>query len=134
METMSRYSLNSSFKYSIDLPPSVYKYSNSNTESESVSKNDNYKNKKNDKNDKNDKFDKDCLDTYGKKCCIFYYIDNENIEVRLLDRLLNPAYTTTKPNLYTLIPDYLSKKYTVVVVEMIESIGKKDITAVHVSM
>jgi hypothetical protein len=62
-----------------------------------------------------------------------YYIDSENIEVRLLDRLFNPAYIIQKNKLYKVIPDYLSRKYTVVVVEMIESIGKKDITSIHVS-
>jgi hypothetical protein len=79
------------------------------------------------------KFDKHCIDTYGGKCCLLYHIDRENIEVRLLNRSLNPIYTIKKNKLYEIIPEYLSKKYTVVIVEMIESIGKKDITAIHVS-
>lgn len=109
METIYNYSyVNSNSKYSINLSNTIYNY-------------------------QNNSFDKHCVDTYGEKCCLLYYIDKENIEVRLLDRLFNPIYIVKKDNLYTVIPDYISKKYTVVVVEMIESIGKKDITAIHVS-
>lgn len=109
METMYNYSyVNSIGKYSINLPSTIYNY-------------------------QNDNFDKHCIDTYGEKCCILYYIDKENIEVRLLDRLFNPVYTIKKDKLYKTIPDYLSRKYTVVVVEMIETIGKRDITAIHIS-
>jgi hypothetical protein len=109
METINNYSyINSVGKYSINLPTTFY-------------------------NCQNNIFDKHCIDTYGEKCCLLYYIDSENIEVRLLDRLFNPAYIIQKNKLYKVIPDYLSRKYTVVVVEMIESIGKKDITSIHVS-
>lgn len=109
METMYNYSYVASIgRYGINLPPStIYNYQNNN-------------------------FDKHCIDTYGEKCCLLYYIDKENIEVRLLDRLFNPVYVIQKNNLYKVIPDYLSKKYTVVVVEMIESTGKNDITSIHV--
>ncbi len=109
METINNYSyVNSIGKYSINLPNTVYNY-------------------------QTNKFDKHCIDTYGEKCCLLYYIDPENIEVRLLNRLFNPIYTIKKNKLYKIIPEYLSKKYTVVIVEMIESIVKKDITAIHVS-
>jgi hypothetical protein len=108
METIYNYSYVSSIgKYDINLPSTIFNYQNNN-------------------------FDKHCIDTYGRKCCLLYYIDKENIEVRLLDRLFNPAYIIQKNNLYKVIPDYLSKKYTVVVVEMIESTGKNDITSIHI--
>ena len=107
METINNYSYVTSIgKFSIDLPDTIYTFQNNN-------------------------FDKHCKDNYGEKCCILYYIDKENVEVRLLDRLFNPVFVTKKNKLYKIIPEYLSKKYTVVVVEMIESLGKKDITAIH---
>jgi len=108
METMYNYSyIGNVGKYSINLPSTTYNCENNN-------------------------FDKYCIDTYGEKCCLLYYVDKENIEVRLLDRLFNPAYIIQKNKLYKVIPDYLSKKYTVVVVEMIETTSKKDITSIHI--
>ena len=87
----------------------------------------------------NNIFDKHCIDSYGKKTCILFYIDNDTVEVRLLDTLsqiknkqITPFRIIKKESVFIEIPNFLQNKYTVIVVETIDSsINTKEITAIH---
>jgi len=87
-------------------------------------------------NDINNIFDKHCLNLYGSKTCILFYENNSHIEVRLLDKINKNSNEIIKfekikeDSLYKIIPFYLEKRYTVVIIKS-TSQHKKEITDIH---
>lgn len=135
METI-QYSLKTNTAYSIDLKSTIlagngrkelpitqiYPHSNPILNKKILHKNNNH--------NKNDIFDKDCIETYGKKTCILFDLEDDNIEIRLLDNIYQIKYTR-KNKLYNIIPSLLEKLYTVVLVEKIHKTNTKEIVAIH---
>ena len=135
METI-QYSLKTNTAYSIDLKstirtgnrkelPITYPHSKP-ILNKKITLHNNHKGKPN----KNDIFDQDCIETYGKKTCILFDLDDDNIEIRLLDNIYQLKYTR-KNKLYNIIPSLLEKLYTVVLVEKIQKTNTKEIVAIH---
>jgi hypothetical protein len=92
--------------------------------------------KTNDKNnnkdiikEKTDIFDKYCLDTYGNRTCILFETDTNKFEVRFLNK--QSKNTIYRNSFYKEIPNLVEDRYTVVVVENIQKINKKEIVAIH---
>lgn len=88
--------------------------------------------KNNNKNiikEKTDIFDKYCLDTYGNRTCILFEIDTNKFEVRFLNK--QSKNTIYRNCFYKEIPNLVEDRYTVVVVENIPKINKKEIVAIH---
>jgi regulator of extracellular matrix RemA (YlzA/DUF370 family) len=84
--------------------------------------------------DKNDIFDKHCELTYGKRTCILFETDSDKFQVRFLNKTgTNIQHTNIihRNSFYKEIPNLVEDAYTVVVVEQIENIGKKEIVAIH---
>jgi hypothetical protein len=144
METI-QYSLNNTNTYSINVTNIISKNHTLHEIKQDIiiSKNKNTNNKeiiqnksKAKINDINNIFDKHCLNLYGSKTCILFYENNYNIEVRLLDKIdknLNEIIKFEKIKedaLYKIIPFYLEKKYTVVIIKS-TSQHKKEITDIH---
>lgn len=139
METI-QYSLKTNTAYSIDLKSTIrtgnnrkelpitqiYPHSNPILNKKITLHNNNHKSKPN----KNDIFDQDCIETYGRKTCILFDLDDDNIEIRLLDNIYQLKYTR-KNKLYNIIPSLLEKLYTVVLVEKIQKTNTKEIVAIH---
>lgn len=80
-------------------------------------------------------FDKYCIELYGEKTCILFYIDQNSIEVRLLDKIRYnknyPVRYIDKNFLYNEIPNLLKNNYTVVLVEYILNSNTTEITSIH---
>ena len=144
METI-QYSLKKNGTYSIDLKSSIYNlpstneiytYSNKTKQTfnktKQVIKNDTLPSKL------NNIFDKHCIEAYGEKTCILFELDDDNIEIRLLDKGEEPTGSagyqlkyTRRNKLYIIIPSLLEKLYTVVLVQMIQKTNTKEIVAIH---
>jgi len=123
METTT-YSLNNK-KFSIKIPNNIHIIEN-----KSNNININIRNKSNISN--TNLFDKYCMELYGYKTCILFYIDLNNIEVRLLDRInYDPVTYITKKTLYNEIPNLLKKNYTVILVEKLLNSNTNEITTIH---
>jgi hypothetical protein len=120
METV-KYSLNNS-KYSIDVDAIK-----TNTNTNEIENKKKYKN--------TNLFDKYCIELYGEKTCILFYIDQNTIEVRMLDKIrydINyPTRYINKGFLYNEIPNLLKNNYTVILVENILNSNTTEITSIH---
>jgi hypothetical protein len=142
METI-QYSLKNTNAYSINVTHIISKNTNHHFREIKEDKNKSQdKNKAQDKNeakidDTNNIFDKHCLNLYGSKTCILFYENNYNIEIRLLDKIdkhINEIVKFEKikeDSLYKIIPFYLEKKYTVIIIKS-TSQYKKEITDIHI--
>ena len=76
--------------------------------------------------DPNSIFDKHCLELYGEKTCILFELENNLYQLRYLNK--NTAKNINKNDFYIQIPTLVESSYTVVVVENIKDINKKNIT------
>jgi hypothetical protein len=84
--------------------------------------------------DPNSIFDKHCLELYGEKTCILFELENNLYQLRYLNK--NTAKNINKNDFYIQIPTLVESSYTVVVVENIKdinkkNINKKEIVAIH---
>jgi hypothetical protein len=91
--------------------------------------------KKKDIVDPNSIFDKHCLELYGEKTCIIFELENGLYQLRYLNTIdeitIDKAKNINKNDFYIQIPTLVESLYTVVVVEHIKDIGKKEIVAIH---
>ena len=130
METI-QYSLKTNAKYSIDLKSTIRIKDKDSSFKKHVDIKPKPKPKsKQESGSKTNFFDKHCIDTYGKKTCILFELENDDIEIRLLDNIYQLRYTK-KNNLYIIIPSLLEKLYTVILVEQISKTNTKEIVAIH---
>ncbi|NBP13168.1 hypothetical protein EBU95_02085 [bacterium] len=75
-------------------------------------------------------FEQECLNRYGKKTCILIQCDEDKYELHDLDNTMRTFLSVSKNLFFELIPQLVSKKYTVVIIDDIPGTGH-DITAVH---
>ena len=76
-------------------------------------------------------YDKECLDRYGMKTCVLFESSKDIFDMRPLD-YDNKSQTKLKiarAKLYEAIPKLLMNRYTVVIVEMVDTFH--EVTAVH---
>jgi hypothetical protein len=76
-----------------------------------------------------DIYDRECIDRYGPKTCILFQKANENYELRMLDNSME-YILIQKKHFFEIIPNLLSHKYTVVIVERCLE-NKLEIKAIH---
>jgi hypothetical protein len=79
--------------------------------------------------DPNSIFDKHCFELYGEKTCILFELENNLYQLRYLNK--NTTKNINKNDFYIQIPTLVESSYTVVVVDNIKGIGKKEIVAIH---
>ena len=82
---------------------------------------------------KNNNHDKHCVERYGIHTCIFFQIEPNKYEIRMLDKIVRNQQTDTyviqKDALCNMIPLLSQHTYTVIIVEKFDSIP--EIVAVH---
>ena len=76
--------------------------------------------------DLNSIFDKHCLESYGEKTCIIFELENDLYQLRYLNQ--NTTKNINKNDFYIQIPALVESLYTVVVVENIKDVNKKDVS------
>lgn len=88
-----------------------------------------YSRKKKEILDPNSIFDKHCFESYGEKTCILFELENELYQLRYLNK--NTTKNINKNDFYIQIPTLVESSYTVVVIENIKDVNKKEIVAIH---
>jgi hypothetical protein len=76
-----------------------------------------------------DIYDKECVDRYGSKTCILFQKFHDTFELRMLDKSME-YLAIEKKHFFEIIPNLLSHKYTVVIVEKCID-DKSQIKAIH---
>ena len=75
-------------------------------------------------------FEEECIKRYGKKTCILIQCEEDKYEMHALDDTSGNFLSVSKNLFFELIPQLVSKRYTVVIIDDIPGSGH-DITAVH---